>query len=89
MSEEEVKAEIRSVFCKPMQGKNDFIFLYLQPTGAGSRSLSVPSVSVSFSWSAQQVVKLAVNKQTIYILAEDDLQLPNEVGMSNKLKLIP
>lgn len=72
-----------------MQGKNDFVFEYLQPTGAGNRSLSVPSVSASSSWSAQQVVKLAVNKQTIYILAEDDLELPNEVGISKEFKLIP
>ena len=88
MSEEAVQAEIRSVFCRPMQGKNDFVIQYLQPTGAGSWSLPVPSVSASFSWSAR-VVKLAVNKQTICILTEDDLELPNEVGISNQFKLLP
>ena len=63
-----------------MCGRSDFPFSYLQPTGAGTQSLSVPSVSSSFSWSAQQVVKLAVSKQTIYILAEDALSLSKEVG---------
>lgn len=72
-----------------MQGKNDFVFQYLQPAGTGSQSLSVPSVSASFSWSAQWVVKLALNKQTIYILEENDLELPYEVGIFNKFKLIP
>ena len=87
MTEDEVWAEVRSVFCKPMRGRSDFVFHYLQPTGAGSRSLSIPSVSASFSWSAQQVVKLAVSKQTIYILAEDDLAIPNEVSILNFLAI--
>ena len=80
MTEDEVRAEVRSVFSKPMRRRSDFVFHYLQPTGSGSRSLSIPSVSSSFVWSAQQVVKLAVNKQTIYLLAEDDLDTSNEVG---------
>lgn len=80
MTEDEVQAEVRSVFSRAMSGRSDFPFSYLQPTGAGTRSLSIPSVSSSFSWSAQQVVKLAVGKQTIYIIAEDALQLPTEVG---------
>ena len=80
MTEDEVRAEVRSVFSKPMRVGSAFAFHYLQPTGSGSRSLSIPSVSSSFVWSAQQVVKLAVNKQTIYRLAEDDLDIPNQVG---------
>ena len=82
MTEDEVWAEVRSVFCKPMRGRSDFVFHNLQPTGAGSRSLSIPSVSASFSWSAQ-VVKLAVSKKKMYMLAEDDLALPNDVSILN------
>ena len=62
-----------------MGGRKDFQFIYLQPTGAGSRTLTVPTVSSSFSWTAQQVVKLAANKQTVYILANDELDCKVEV----------
>ena len=81
MTEDEVRAEVRSVFTKAMRGRSDFPFCYLQPTGADTRRLSVPSVSASFSWSAQQVVKLAVGKHTIYILAEDTLEHSTEVSI--------
>ena len=79
MTADEVQAEVRSVFTKAMCGRSDFPFCYLQPNGAGTRSLSIPSVSASFSWSAQQVVKLAVGKHTIYIRADDTLQQLTEV----------
>jgi hypothetical protein len=51
MSLEEVAAEVRSVFKEPMDSRNDFPFSYLQPTGSGSRTLSIPSVSSS-CWTA-------------------------------------
>ena len=54
-------------------------FNSLQPTGAGSRTLTVPTVSSSFSWTAQQVVKLTANKQTVYILANNKLDCKVEV----------
>ena len=79
MSVDEVEEEVRSVFQKAMGGRKDFQFIYLQPTGAGSRTLTVPTVSSSFSWTAQQVVKLAANKQTVYILANDELDCKVEV----------
>ena len=53
-----------------------FPFQHLQATGGGSRSLSVPSVSASFQWTAQQVAKLGNQRNTIYILAEGELKLP-------------
>ena len=64
MSEDEVRTEIWKVFAAPMQllpnelvpGTRGFPFEYLQRTGAGSRSLCVPS---GFVWSGKQVATLA------------------------------
>ena len=66
----DVENEIRSVFCVPMCGNNEFCFCYLQSTGTGSKTLTV--VSSSFDWTAQQVAKLGNNKQAIYIMANDE-----------------
>ena len=74
MSVVEVENEIRSVFSHAMG--SECLFAYLQPAGEGSRSLTVPSVSSSFQWSAQQVAKLGNCKNTIYILAKGELNLP-------------
>ncbi len=74
MTVEEVEKEVRSVFSQPMGGRSDFPFSFLQPTGLGSRTLTASS---SFSWTAQQVAKLAGYKQVIYILAHDELTLPD------------
>ena len=56
-----------------MGGREDFPFEFLQATGSGTRNLTVPAVSSSFRWTAQQVAKLGGYKQAIYILAMDDL----------------
>ena len=80
MTVEDVQREVRSVFIKVMGKNHDFPFVFLQPTGAGSRSLSVPAVSTSFQWTAQQVAKLGANKQTIYVLAMDELDLETPVS---------
>ena len=76
MSEDEVELEIRGVFANQMWNRNDFPFSYLQPTGAGSRTLTLPSVSHSFHWTPQQVAKLGSHKQPIYILAKEELCYP-------------
>ena len=60
MSVEDVEDEVRSVFCGPMSGRKIFLFLYLQPTGGGSRTLGIPSVSSTFSWNAQSVADWAI-----------------------------
>lgn len=73
MTIEDVGREIRSTFCGPMGASDSFNFSFLQATGGSSRSLSVPSVSPSFRWTAQQVAKLGNQRNTIYIIAEDDL----------------
>lgn len=75
MSEEDVRNEVRSVFRDPMEGKPNFPSIFLQLTGCGSKSLTIPTVSVSFGWTAQQVAKLGGNKGTIYILAEEKLNV--------------
>ena len=74
MSVEEVENEIQSVFEHAMGGDPSFYVKYLQATGGGSRSLSIPSISASFQWTAHQVAKLGNQRNTIYILAEKDLQ---------------
>ena len=76
MSEHEVEQEIRDVFATPMWNRSDFPFFYLQPTGAGSHTLTLPSVSHSFHWTPQQVAKLGSHKQPIYILAQEELYYP-------------
>ena len=67
MTVDEVDQEIRSVFKVPMKGSNDFKFMFLQPTGCGSRTLTVPAISSSFSWTANQVAKLGGHKQLLWI----------------------
>ena len=81
MSVEEVQKEIRSVFKGPMKNKPNFKFLFLQPTGVGTKTLSIPPVSNIFSWIPQQVAKSG-NKQAIYILAQEELavKLDSEVN---------
>ena len=58
MTVDEVMMDIRSVFECAMGGNHSFSFMYLQATGGGSRSLSIPSVSASFQWTANEVAKL-------------------------------
>ena len=81
MTVEQVAAEVRSVFKGPMNNRNDFPFQYLQPTGSGSRTLFVPSVSSSFNWTAKQVARLGGTTGTLYILAGDDLLNVEDVSM--------
>lgn len=78
MTIEEVGKEIRSAFEFVMYGNYSFPFKYLQGTGGGPRALTIPSVSASFQWTAQQVAKLGNQRNTIYILAEHDLRLCTE-----------
>ena len=78
MTIEEVEDEIRSVFKPAMGSDPSFPFKYLQATGGGSRSLSIPSVSASFCWTAAQVAKLGNQRNTLYILAEEDLKLSQD-----------
>ena len=64
-------------------GRSDLPFIFLQPAGAGSRILTVPSVSSSFGWTAPQVAKLGPNKQSIYILAKEKLAADSEVRVNS------
>lgn len=81
MTLEAVESEVRSVFCKAMGGRDDFPFVFLQPTGAGSHCLSMPVVSTSFQWTAQQVARLGGNKLSIYVMAMDELELESQVSV--------
>ena len=73
MTDEDVEREIRSIFKGPMQNDDNFPFLYLQSTGGGAKSLTVPSQSASFKWTPHQVARLSSQSGTIYILAQADL----------------
>ncbi len=75
MSAVDVEAEIRSVFSKAMQSRNDFPFEFLQPTGCCNRSLTLPAISLSFSWIPQTVARLGTSKQPLYILCKEKLAL--------------
>ena len=52
MTEDELMSEIRLVFYSQMDEDEFFQFSTLQPSGEGSKTLSVPFVSSSFKWSA-------------------------------------
>ena len=75
MDKEDVAREIRSIFKEPMKGKADFHFQYLQATGGGTKSLTVPTQSASFKWTPLQVSRLSGQSGTVYILAQDELDL--------------
>ena len=75
MEEEDVAREIRSIFKGPMKDDANFQFQYLQSTGGGSKSLTIPAQSESFKWTAYQVARLSGQSGTIYILALDELDL--------------
>ncbi len=77
MSEEEIFAEIRSVFSIPMGDNPDFKFEILQPAGGGSKTLIIPSRSRTFFWTAKQVI-LSSGRSNIYILAKDKLTMVKE-----------
>lgn len=75
-SEERMVEEITRVFAMPFGlGTEDISagkrleFKYLQKTGAGARSLCVPSVTSDFRWDGRQVSTLAKSRGVIYILS--------------------
>ena len=79
-SDERMREEISAVFSKSF-GINEedlargkvFKFDHLQRTGAGSRTLCIPSVSQTFQWNGRQVATLAKSGGVIYILAREDV----------------
>lgn len=92
-SAEKMNREICSVFTRPFglsQKEIDngelFPFQYLQRTGAGSRTLRVPTVSHSFEWNGRQVATLAKSGGIIYILATQDIPVLLESVSNHKLK---
>ena len=86
MTVEEVGKEIRSAFEFAM------VFFSIQISTINwwwSSTLSIPSVSSSFQWTAQQVAKLGNQRHTIYILAENDLKCRGKmVSMNTKYEYL-
>lgn len=76
-----VEDEICSVFSKPMGGRMDFPFIYLQATGAGSRTLTAPNSS--FSITIVQVDCSTGSDQAVYIIAKDKLIDMYELSVCN------
>ena len=67
------------MFKQAMNSNPYFPFTFLQSTGGGCKTLTVPCVSSSYEWTAQQVSRLASGRSSIYIMALDELTLPNPV----------
>ena len=76
--DDDVAADIRSIFKCPMNNEPNFPFLYLQPTGCGSKSLTIPSQSSAFRWTSQQVARLSGQAGSINIQAQSELKILNE-----------
>ena len=74
MSEERIFREICCVFSLPMNNDSLFFFKVLQPTGGKSKSLTIPSVSSTYKWTASALCGKN-SKVPIYILAVDDLKV--------------
>ena len=68
MLEHEILEEIRSAFAEPMSNNPNFQFVFLQTSGAGSNTLTIPSVSASYRTS-KELVKMA-GQGCLYIKAE-------------------
>ena len=75
MDEEDVAKEITSIFKGPMKDNDNFCFQYPQSTGGGTKSLTVPAQSASFKWTPLQVSRLSGQSGTVFILAQDELDL--------------
>ena len=88
MSVDEVAAEVCSVFRGPMRDNPTFPFTFLQPTSGGNKTLTVPSVSSSYQWTAQQVAKLSTNRSSVYIMALDDLLLHDAGSEMSRLIIV-
>ena len=71
MQEEDIMAEIRSVFASKMSEDPVFPFKILQAIGGGSKSLAVPNTSSSFVWTPKEVANSA-GKGAIYVWAQAD-----------------
>ena len=80
MTAKDIRLEVCKVFVSPMGLSEDDIregktvkFRFLQRTGAGSRTLCVPSVAEEFEWNARHVSTLAKSGGIIYVQAVDEL----------------
>ena len=72
MSEENIMAEVRSVFAKAMNQDPHFAFKILYSTGGGTKTLTTLAVSTHFHWSAAQLASTC-GQGAVYVLAERDL----------------
>ena len=73
MTEEDIKSEVRSVFSQAMGHDPLFPFRFLQATGSGTKTLTVPGVSTHFHWTSSEVAGLG---SSIYVIADQDLVVP-------------
>lgn len=72
MNQEEIFAEMRSVFRVPMGESEKFSFDILQPAGGKCKELTVPALSSSYQWTASSIVPKNA-KLPLYILAKEPL----------------
>ena len=74
MTEDEVLSEVRSAFRDAMEDDSSFHFRFLQTGGGGTKSLTVPAVSASFTWTPKEVAKLS-GQGCLYIEAQAELKV--------------
>lgn len=72
MTEDGVLTELRSTFQGAMGHDGNFPFCFLQTGAGGSKSLTYPAVSASFTWTAKEVSKLS-GQGCLYIEAQAKL----------------
>ena len=73
--EDDIMSEIRSVFASAIVHDLAFPFTLLQKCGPGTKSLTAPSLSLFFSWTAREVIRMA-GQGCIYVKAACELVMP-------------
>ena len=86
MSEEDIREEICAIFAVVFGGDDKFPFRFLQTVGGGTRYLNMPCQTSNLKWTAQDLISSA-GKGAIYILAEKDIILPDDLEKSDTSEL--
>ena len=79
-------AELRSTFKGAMGHDGNFSFLFLQTGGGGSKSLTYPAVSASFTWTAKEAGKLS-GRGCLYIEAQAELIKNDDLNEGKVIEL--
>ena len=86
MSEEDIREEICAIFTVAIGADDKFPFRFLQTVGGGTKYLNMPCQTSNLEWTAQDLISSA-GKGAIYILAEKDTILPDDLEKSDTSEL--